>query len=201
MMSNNRAAYASASEWLSAVRQDELWKSQLQRLQAPADSSISVSRDEIMGLIGQGETLHFWNIYQHQVEPVVTEVWELAELSLVKLKIQTIGMLSMEWLEQHTIGGKVELPECLSTEEAMKYWKRLQKSGFVNAGFQLLPNTTRKQAMYIAELFAENLGIRSKWKTFEQLWDISNLAQEKWDMQETGSMPSRSKEIDKIFED
>ena len=49
--------------------------------------------------------------------------------------------------------------------------------------------------------FAERLGIKSKWKTFEQLWGISNLAQEKWDMQETGTTPTRSKDIDKIFDD
>jgi len=101
MMSNNRADYGSASEWLSALRQDGLWLSQLQRLQAPADSSISVSREEIMQQIGQGDTFHLWNICQHKVELVVEEVWEIAELSLIKLKIQTIGMLSIEWLERH----------------------------------------------------------------------------------------------------
>ena len=89
----------------------------------------------------------------------------------------------------------------LESDEAKKYWLRLEKAGFVDANGALMPETTRKQAMYIAELFAERLGIKSKWKTFEQQWSISNLAQEKWDMQETGSMPSRSKEIDKIFED
>ena len=99
MMSNNRSDYGSASDWLSALRQDELWLSQLQRLQAPADSNISVSREEIMQQIGQGDTFHLWNICQHKVEPVVAEVWEIAELSLIKLKIQTIGMLSIEWLE------------------------------------------------------------------------------------------------------
>lgn len=102
MMSNNRLDYGSASDWLSALRQDELWLSQLQRLQAPADSNISVSREEIMQQIGQGDTFHLWNICQHKVEPVIAEVWEIAELSLIKLKIQTIGMLSIEWLEQHT---------------------------------------------------------------------------------------------------
>jgi hypothetical protein len=50
-------------------------------------------------------------------------------------------------------------------------------------------------------VFAERLGIGSKWKTFERLWGISNLAQEKWDFQQTGTLPSRSKEIDRIFED
>lgn len=201
MMSNNRADYGSASDWLSALRQDELWLSQLQRLQAPADSNISVSREEIMQQIGQGDTFHLWNICQHKVEPVIAEVWEIAELSLIKLKIQTIGMLSIEWLEQHAGGGKNKLPDCLSTEEAMKYWKRLQKAGFVDANYQLMPDTTRKQAMYIAELFAEQLGVKSKWKTFEQWWGISNLAQEKWDMQETGTTPTRSKDIDRIFSD
>ena len=102
----------------------------------------------------------------------------------------------------------VSLPEneeilsgVLASEEAMKYWKRLQQKGFVDERYQLKPETTRKQAMYIAEVFAERLGIGSKWKTFERLWGISNLAQEKWDFQQTGTLPSRSKEIDRIFED
>ena len=93
------------------------------------------------------------------------------------------------------------VPEKLKSEKAAKYWRSLQEAGFVDADCRLLPDTTRKQAMYIAELFAERLGIKSKWKTFELLWGISNLAQEKWDMQETGSTPPRSKDIDKIFEE
>ena len=102
----------------------------------------------------------------------------------------------------------VSLPEneeklsgVLASEEAMRYWKRLQQKGFVDERCQLKQDTTRKQAMYIAEVFAERLGIGSKWKTFERLWGISNLAQEKWDFQQTGTLPSRSKEIDRIFED
>ena len=102
----------------------------------------------------------------------------------------------------------VSLPEneetlsgVLASEEAMRYWKRLQEAGFVDERCQLKQDTTRKQAMYIAEVFAERLRIGSKWKTFERLWGISNLAQEKWDFQQTGTLPSRSKEIDRIFED
>ena len=94
-----------------------------------------------------------------------------------------------------------ELPEWLASENAKKYWSRLQEADLVDADYQLIASTTRKQAMYIAELFAERMGIKSKWKTFEQLWGISNLAQEKWDMQETGTTPQRSKEIDRIFAD
>ena len=197
MMSNSRGEYASPSLWLSALRQDGLWLSQLQQLQDPK-ADISALREVAMRKIGQGLTFEFWDSYRHQVEPVVMEVWGIEELTLPKLKIQTIGMLSMEWIEQQMTTTKKTK---LESDEAKKYWLRLEEAGFVDAKHALMPETTRKQAMYIAELFAEKLNIKTKWKTFEQLWGISNLAQEKWDMQETGSKPSRSKEIDKIFED
>lgn len=100
MMSNNRGDYASASEWLLALRKDGLWLSQLQQLQDPA-ADVGALQAAAMRKIGQGETFEFWDSYQHQVEPVVMEVWEIRELTLPKLKIQTIGMLSIEWLEQH----------------------------------------------------------------------------------------------------
>lgn len=206
MMSNNRAEYGSASEWLSALKQDELWLSQLQQLGAPSADRAAL-REAALRKIGKTLTFEFWDSYGHRVEPVVSEVWEIAELSLPKLKIQTIGMLSMEWLEkteahtQQAVDSQSVLTGRLASEEAMRYWKRLQQKGFVDERCQLKPETTRKQAMYIAEVFAERLGIGSKWKTFERLWGINNLAQEKWDFQQTGTLPSRSKEIDRIFED
>lgn len=100
MMINDRTKYGSASEWLSALMQDDLWLSQLKRLEASVACDNSALRDEALTWIGKGESLCFWTIY-HQVEPVVNEVWDLAELSLPKLKMQTIGMLSIEWLERH----------------------------------------------------------------------------------------------------
>ena len=93
------------------------------------------------------------------------------------------------------------LPDVLATGMAMKYWKRLQKAGFVDEHYQLSPTTTRKQAMYIADVFSDKLQMRSKWKPFQELWHINNLAQEKWEMQETGKSPTRSEDIDKVFAD
>ena len=93
------------------------------------------------------------------------------------------------------------LPDVLATGMAMKYWKRSQKAGFVDEHYQLSPTTTRKQAMYIADVFSDKLQMRSKWKPFQELWHINNLAQEKWEMHETGKSSARSEEIDKIFED
>lgn len=93
------------------------------------------------------------------------------------------------------------LPDVLATGVAMKYWKGLQKAGFVDERYQLSPTTSRKQAMYIADVFSDKLQMRSKWKPFQELWHINNLAQEKWEMQETGKQPARSEDIDKIFDD
>lgn len=91
------------------------------------------------------------------------------------------------------------LPPELGSAEAMHYWQLLAEKGFVDKSFKLSAETTRKQAMYIAEAFAERLGLKSKWKLFQDFWGIGGLAQEKWDMQQTGVMPTRYKEIDEIF--
>ena len=197
MISNDRAKYRSSSEWLSALRQDEAWLLQEERLLSSGSSDMDALRKKAVERMGDDTVSDYWEIYNHNVEKSIQEAWDTG-MSLVKLKIQAIGLLTLEWIEQLTTTTKKTK---LESDEAKKYWLRLEKAGFVDAKHALMPETTRKQAMYIAELFAEKIGIKSKWKTFEQLWGISNLAQEKWDMQETGSTPSRSKEIDKIFED
>jgi len=91
--------------------------------------------------------------------------------------------------------------DLLSTDKAVAYWELLCKEQFVDENHQLLPETSRKQAMCIAEAFAEKLHLKAKWKTFERLWGIRNLAQEKWDIQQTGILPPRYKIIQSIFED
>ena len=94
-----------------------------------------------------------------------------------------------------------EAGDILASEVAMKYWRRLMEQGFVDHDRKLKPGTSRQQAMYIAEPFADILGLKNKWKRFEELWGIKNLAQEKWNFQQTGMMPARYQEIDKVFAD
>ncbi len=103
--------------------------------------------------------------------------------------------------EENVNEGSQPLPEALATEAAMKYWKRLEEQGLVGSDCQLMPDTSRKQAMYIADAFSDKLKLKAKWKPFETLWGISNLAQEKYKMLETGIAPRRQKDIAKVFED
>lgn len=99
MISNDRKDYASASEWLAALREDEAWGMVREEL-AKKNADLNTHFADALKRIGDGTTFEYWVIYKHEVEKVVTEVWALAELSLVKLKLQTIGMLAIEWIEQ-----------------------------------------------------------------------------------------------------
>ena len=167
MMSNNRGDYASASEWLSVLRKDGLWLSQLQQLQDPS-ADAGALRAAAIRKIGQGETFEFWDSYQHQVDPVVMEVWEISELTLPKLKIQTIGMLSIEWLEQHACGVR-EVPEKLNTNEAKEVMADLVDAGLLKENWQ--PNgLSGTERALVAKTVCEQLEINEVWQVFGQLW-------------------------------
>ena len=68
-----------------------------------------------------------------------------------------------------TFKGKRNLPEALSTEEAMALWEKVKKAGYVDGNFQ--PRISRTQSALLADAMAERLGIREKWKVFETLWN------------------------------
>lgn len=87
----------------------------------------------------------------------------------------------------------------LLSEKAAIYWQRLEQKGFVDKNHKLMPSTTRLQAMYIADRFAEKFGMKARWKPFELLWDIKNLAQEKYAYLEKGLTIPRSKDIEDTF--
>ena len=87
----------------------------------------------------------------------------------------------------------------LLSEVAEVYWQRLEEKGFVDSRHRLIAETTRQQAMYIADNFADALKIKARWKPFESLWGIKNLAQEKWSHLETDNPIPRADEIKKCF--
>lgn len=91
------------------------------------------------------------------------------------------------------------IPDCLNTREAKKYWKRLQKAGYVDEHWQRTKKCSRRISAYIAKKMADVLGITVYWKSFEKLWNIKNLAQEKYKMKELYNYPKRKDEIDEIF--
>lgn len=121
--------------------------------------------------------------------------WALYEYNM---QLQMIHQDIRELLAEQE---KAENYSELMSEKAMVYWKRLMELGLVDGNCKLLPETSRQQAMYIVEPFAEKLGLKKQWKPFEDLWCIKNLAQEKYKFQQTAVLPPRHQEIDKVFED
>lgn len=123
-MSIYREGYASASEWLEAFKQDDMWQRQLRNLETTDD--INRWRKDAMSFIGNGTTAKLWKIYKPDVESVVNQIWTIP-MTLPMLKVQTVGMLSIVWLEQHKQvnepnGNGIQLPKDLDTPKARKYF-------------------------------------------------------------------------------
>ena len=100
---------------------------------------------------------------------------------------------------QAATGGVTENVAELLTAEAQVLWQRLRDARFIVAdGYALAEGVSSNQAAYIADRMAERLQIRKKWKLFQQLWGIPNLAQLAGTWQQTGKLPPRSSDIDKL---
>lgn len=102
---------------------------------------------------------------------------------------------------QVTSGGVTENLAELLTAEAQVLWKRLREAGFIVAdGYALAEGVSANQAAYIADRMAERLQIKKKWKLFQQLWGLTNLAQLAGTWQQTGKLPPRAVDIDRLME-
>ena len=188
MMSNNRAEYGSASEWLAALKNDALWLSQLQQLEDPS-ADRAMLREAALRKIGHTLTFEFWDSYVHRVEPVVSEVWEIAELSLPKLKIQTIGMLSMEWLEEHESSQSVKTDQQIAAEvvELLKpifYGSEENARAFYDSIQGMKPTQiTDKVNQLVAEKKISELSKhRDLWKVLHD-YGIYERSESNWNMQ------------------
>lgn len=90
------------------------------------------------------------------------------------------------------------LPAELATEAAMVYWRNAQAKGWVNADYSF--NGTRPQMAYFAEIMAEKLGLKYKWKPFIKLWEYRYLAQDRERSRDLIGKVEEEKEIERIFE-
>ena len=137
------------------------------------------------------------------VKEMVLELANANSLMLPEDLSSTIDSLDDEQpLVEQPPASNSALPEDLSvlfTPEAQVLWQRLRDEGFIVAdGYDLAEGVSANQAAYIADRMAEKLQIKKKWKLFQQLWGIPNLAQLAGTWQQTGKLPPRSSDIDKL---
>ena len=102
--------------------------------------------------------------------------------------------------ENQPLCALLTTPEELVTSEAQPYWTKLREQGFIVAdGYALAEGVSANQATYIADRMAERLKIKKKWKLFQQLWGIHNMAQLAGSWKQTGKLPPDTRRIDDIF--
>ena len=110
------------------------------------------------------------NIYEKGSQHIDTQInWnasppaQASPLTPLQLARGTLGERGVDSLEK-TNG----LPEVFATEEAMRLWEKAQQAGYVDECYQ--PLLSRTQSALLADAMAAGLGIKEKWKAFEELW-------------------------------
>ena len=110
------------------------------------------------------------NIYEKGSQHIDTQInWKASPpapaspLTPLQLARGTLGERGVDSFE--TTKG---LPEVLATEEAMRLWEKTRQAGYVDECYQ--PLLSRTQSALLADAMAERLGIKEKWKAFEELW-------------------------------
>ena len=110
------------------------------------------------------------NIYEKGSQHIDTQInWkasppaQASPLTPLQLARGTLGERGVDSFEK-TKG----LPEVLATEEAMRLWEKGRQAGYVDECYQ--PLLSRTQSALLADAMAERLGIKEKWKVFEELW-------------------------------
>ena len=71
------------------------------------------------------------------------------------------------------INEPTQLPAPLATDEATILWQKAQEAGYVDEHCQ--PKVSRTKAALLADAIAMRLGIKEKWKVFENLWNRKNM--------------------------
>ena len=142
---------------------------------------------------------------QSKREAAKTVLLELITAAKLDMAEDIMEMLSHfddeELTDQPQSAGSVnENVAELLTAEAQVLWQRLRDAGFIVAdGYALAEGVSANQAAYIADRMAEKLRVKKKWKLFQLLWGIPNLGQLAGTWQQTGKLPPRSSDIDKLM--
>lgn len=106
-----------------------------------------------------------------------------------------------EWEHLRPKANFLKLPGKIRAEEVRVYWDRLVEAGILTEGYMLGPNTSRRDAALIIDLFGELTEIGSKWKYFEEFWGIRNLRQSKHNKVENGHSSKNEEVITSIFDE
>ena len=99
--------------------------------------------------------------------------------------------------EKETTFDEIQLPEELNTDEAKELFNKAIKAGFMDNNYKFIG--TWYQAAYFAEIAAEKLRLKYKWKYFQILWGYDKLSQTRRESKERFGKVDKQNDIEKIF--
>ena len=111
-------------------------------------------------------------IFQHWSRLTESDIQAIFHLDkMLELIHEDIKKLPQEDKKKEELSAT--LPMALATSEAMILWKKAQDAGYVDEHYQ--PLLSRTEAALLADVMAEKLGIKEKWKVFEAIWSRNNM--------------------------
>lgn len=111
-------------------------------------------------------------IFQHWSRLTESDIQAIFHLDkMLELIHEDIKKLPQEDKKKEELSAT--LPMALATPEAMILWKKAQDAGYVDEHYQ--PLLSRTEAALLADVMAEKLGIKEKWKVFEAIWSRNNM--------------------------
>jgi len=83
------------------------------------------------------------------------------------------GRIAMRQTDTPQSQEMVTLPDVLATDKAIHLWQKLQEADYIDENYQ--PLVSRPKAALLADAMATCLGIRQRWRIFEEVWQRRNM--------------------------
>lgn len=120
-------------------------------------------------------------------------------MCVMRLQNVMAGLMEFAPTEEPTERPQ-ELPDELKTDKAQKWLRVAINGGLLNEDWTVTDKVkTKPQKALLAEILSEKIGIKNKFVLFEKIWNVSNLAQKRWNSREQTGTVRGGKDIETVF--
>ena len=109
-----------------------------------------------------------YDLYGNYLFQYFYQLSEAERQALIELDIM-LEMINEDMMALNTM----ILPDVLATPEAMIYWQKAMKAGWVDEHYQTKLSLT--QSAILSFEMANRLNIKDRWKVFEAFWQRKNM--------------------------
>lgn len=165
-------------EWLLKVKSGRTWLKKKEELEHAFAENPQTARTKFYEsrekLLISDVVIGYWDVF-HNIELVLSEIWDDIDLTESKLQLNVVGMLAEEWLMAYDGQKAVEdKPSPLNTDEANRLWDIAKEHKWVDEN--RMPILSVNKVTVLAKVMAKVLNLAPQWQPFEELWGMNNLS-------------------------